>query len=357
MFMQAQPLASVASGDVVPLSQPFLNGRELELVAEVLQSGRLSDGPMRQRFEQSFAELVGTRHAVAVSSSAAALRIAALTVGWSAGDEVVMSALAPGAAVDAVHRTGATVRFADVDAQTLTLSVDAVRAVLRDRTAGIIASNSFGWPADVPTLDAIGRERDIATIEDASEAFGAMRRGRGIMDDAAWPGVFSFDQDRQLAIGEGGMLCTDDEDLALAWRERLEHVRMSDVSCAIGVAQLEKVPRMLAMREHVAAEYARALAKVPGVTTPPASIEGDVRSWFGYWILLDDGVERDVIVERLRSSGIECATHELAADAAEACPVAAGAANRAVSVPLYPHLSPQQQHRVVGELREALAAG
>ncbi|MCW2921811.1 MAG: Glutamine--scyllo-inositol transaminase [Thermoleophilia bacterium] len=356
MFMQAQPLAA-ASEDVVSLSQPFLNGRELELVAEVLQSGRLSDGPMRQRFEQSFAELVGTRHAVAVSSSAAAMRIAALTVGWSAGDEVIMSPLAPAAAVDAVHRTGATVRFADVDARTLTLSPDAVTDALRDRTAGIIASNSFGWPSDVPTFQAFAREHDIAVIEDASEAFGAMRRGRGIMDDAAWPGVFSFDQDRQLAIGEGGMLCTDDAGLAQAWRARLEHVRMSDVSCAIGVAQLEKVPRMLAMREHVAAEYARALIKVAGVTTPPSSIDGDVRSWFGYWILLDEDVDRDLIVERLRSGGIECATHELALDAAETCPVAAAAARRAVSIPLYPHLSPQQQHRVVGALRDALAAG
>jgi perosamine synthetase len=329
MFMQAQPLAAV-SGDVVPLSQPFLNGRELELVAEVLQSGRLSNGPMRQRFEQSFAELVGTRHAVAVSSSAAALRIAALTAGWSSGDEVVMSPLAPAAAVDAVHRTGAAVRFADVDAQTLTLSSDAVEAALRDRTAGIIASNSFGWPADLPTFDTVARVHGITVIEDASEAFGAMRRGRGIMDDAAWPAVFSFDQDRQLAIGEGGMLCTDDAELAEAWRSRLEHVRMSDVSCAIGVAQLEKVPRMLAMREHVAAEYARALANVAGVTTPPASIEGDVRSWFGYWILLDEHVQRDHVVEHLQARGIECATHELAADAADTYPVAAAAAARAL---------------------------
>ncbi len=356
MFMQAQPLAPASDG-VVSLSQPFLNGRELELVAEVLQSGRLSDGPMRHRFEQSFAELVGTRHAVAVSSSAAAMRIAALAAGWSAGDDVIMSALAPSAAVDAVHRTGATVRFADVDEVTLTLSAAAVESVLLDRTAGIIASNSFGWPADLPSFDTLARVHGIAVLEDASEAFGAMRRGRGILDEAAWPAVFSFDQDRQLAIGEGGMLCTDDAELAQAWRARLEHVRMSDVSCAIGVAQLEKVPRMLAMREHVAAEYARALADIPGVSTPPASIEGDVRSWFGYWILLDDAIERDAVLQQLHARGIECATHELASDAVATCPVAVSAAARAVSIPLYPHLSPQQQHRVVDALRDALAAG
>jgi perosamine synthetase len=356
MFMQSQPMTTPVA-DGVPMSQPFLNGRELELVAEVLQSGRLSGGPMRARFERSFAELVGTAHAVAVSSSAAALRVAALGAGWQAGDEVVMSPLAPAAAVDAVHRTGATVRFADVDPRTLTLSPESVEAAITPQTSGIIASNSFGWPADLPTFDTIARVHGIAVVEDASEAFGAIRRGRGILDDAVLPAVFSFEQDRQLAIGEGGMLCTDDADLARAWRARIEHVRMSDVSCAIGVAQLEKVPRMLAMREHVAAEYARAFANVAGITTPPASVDGDLRSWFGYWVMLDDGIDRDDVVRRLQALGIECATHALAGRQADGCPIAASAAARAVSLPLYPHLSPQQQQRVVEALRDVLAAG
>ncbi len=354
--MQTQPTEARLE-DGVPLSQPFLNGRELELVAEVLQSGRLSGGPMRSRFEHAFAELVGTRHAVAVSSSSAALRVAALDAGWTSGNEVVMSPLAPAAAVDAVHRTGASVRFADVDSHTLTLTPATVEAALTQHTTGIIASDSFGWPADLPTFDTIARAHGLVVVEDASEAFGAIRGGRGILDDAVWPAVFSFDQDRQLAIGEGGMLCTDDAELARAWRARIDHVRMSDVSCAIGVAQLEKVPRMLAMREHVAAEYARALADVAGVTAPPAIVDGDLRSWFGYWVMLDEAVDRDEIVRRLRASGIECATHPLAGSHADGCPIAVSAAARAVSIPLYPHLSPQQQHRVVEALRDALAAG
>lgn len=356
MFMQSQPTETRLE-DGVPLSQPFLNGRELELVSEVLQSGRLSGGPMRTRFEQSFAELVGTAHAVAVSSSAAALRVAALASGWRHDDEVIMSPLAPAVAVDAVHRTGATVRFADVDAHTLTLSPDTVEAAITERSAGIIASDSFGWPADLPTFDTISRVHGITVVEDASEAFGAIRGSRGILDDAVWPAVFSFDQDRQLAIGEGGMLCTDDAELASAWRARIDHVRMSDVSCAIGVAQLEKVPRMLAMREQVAAEYARALAGVTGVSTPPAVVDGDLRSWFGYWVMLDEAVDRDAVVGRLQDRGIECATHALAGQRVEDCPIAASAAARAVSIPLYPHLSPQQQHRVVEALRDALDAG
>jgi perosamine synthetase len=355
MFMQSQPLA-VPAEDVVPLSQPFLNGRELELVAEVLQSGRLSDGPMRARFEQDFAQFVGARYAVALSSGAAALRVAALGADWHAGDEVVMSLLASPAAVDAVRRTGATVTFADVDERTLTLSPAAVEAVLCDRTAGVIASDTFGWPADLATFDTIARVHGLTVIEDASEAFGAVRDGHGV-GGSTWPVVFAFDGDRQLAIGEGGMLCTDDEALAQAWRARTDHVRMSDVSCAIGVAQLEKAPRSLAMREHVAAEYARSLADVPGVSVLDATRGGDVRSWYGYRVVLDEDVDVAHVVASIEARGVECATVTAVDESAGDCPVARSVASRSIALPLSPHLSPQQQHRVVAALRDALAAG
>jgi dTDP-4-amino-4,6-dideoxygalactose transaminase len=356
MFMQAQPLAT-STDEVVPLAQPFLNGRELELVSEVLRSGRLSDGPMRTRFERAFAEAVGARHAVAVSSSAAAMRIAALDSGWSVGDEVVVSALAPAAAIDAVRRTGASVAFADVDAATRTLCAESVEAAISPRTAGIIASGTFGTPADLPTFDTIARVHGLALVEDASEAFGALRSNRALLDGATWPAVFAFDQDRQLAVGEGGMLCTDDPALARAWRARIDHVQMSDVASAIGVAQLEKAPRMLAMRDHVAAEYARSLKGVTGVEAPPEAARGAVRSMLGYWILLDEGVDRDELVQSLHARGVECGTCTLAGDTAQDCPTAATIASRAVALPLYPQLSPQQQHRVVATLRDVLAAG
>jgi perosamine synthetase len=383
MVMQAEATATVAE-DVVPLAQPYLNGREVELVTEVLQSGRLSLGPMTTRFEQMFAEFVGTEHAVAVSSGTAGLHVAAITAGWGPGDEVITSPFSFVASANIARYTGATVTFADIDEHTLNMDPAAVEAAVTDRTRGIVPVDIFGWPVDMDALDEIAGRHGLTMVEDSCEALGAKYRGRNVGAGTGWPSVFAFYANKQMTTGEGGMLCTDDAEQAEAWRslvnqgradsgqwlahDRLGYnFRLSDVASAIGVAQLEKLPRILAMRQQVAAEYTRLLANVPGVTTPLADSGGNERSWFVYWIVLDEGIDRNAVMEQLTERGIQCKPYlpsihlqpmyrELGFTEGM-FPVSESISSRSLAIPFFPQMSPQQQERVVAELHDVLAAG
>jgi len=383
MVMQAESTATVAA-DVVPLAQPFLNGREIELVTEVIQSGRLSLGPMLTRFEEMFAEFVGTKHAVAVSSGTAGLHVAAITAGWGPGDEVITSPFSFVASANIARYTGATVTFADIDAQTLNMDPAAVEAQVNSRTRGIVPVDIFGWPVDMDALDVIAKRHDLKMIEDSCEALGAKYKGRMVGSNTGWPSVFAFYANKQMTTGEGGMLCTDDAAEADAWRSLINqgradtgqwlahdrlgfNFRLSDVASAIGVAQLEKLPRILAMRQQVAAEYSRMLADVPGVTVPLADSDGNERSWFVYWVVLDEGLDRNDVMAKLTERGIQCKPYlpsihlqpmyrELGFKEGM-FPVSESISERSLAIPFFPQMSPQQQQRVVEELRDVLAAG
>ncbi|MCW2923141.1 MAG: Glutamine--scyllo-inositol transaminase [Thermoleophilia bacterium] len=375
---------SLVESDTVPLAQPFLNGRELELVGEVLRSGRLSLGPMRERFEQMFAELVGVEHAVAVSSGTAGLHVAAMTAGWGPRDEVVMSPLAVAAAANVTRSTGAAVRFADVRAETFDLDPAAVDAAVSARTRGVVAVDACGWPCDLAAIGVVAKRHGLVVVEDAGTALGALRGGRPVGAGSPWSTVFAFSADKLLTTGEGGMVCTDDAAIATRWRAMVDqqsfgdvagvplepfgvNVRLSDVASAIGVGQLERLGQTMAMRRQVAADYERLLRRTAGVTTPLDAVGRDERAWGGYSVLLDADVDRDVVLVRLAEHGIECGptfpglpAHPLYGELgvrAGMFPVAEAVAARSLSLPFSPVLSPHQQARVVEALQDVLAAG
>ncbi|MCW2972098.1 MAG: Glutamine--scyllo-inositol transaminase [Thermoleophilia bacterium] len=368
--------------DVVPLAQPFINGREVELVTEVLRSGQLSMGPMLARFEELFARFVGTRHAVAVSSGTAGLHLACSTAGFGVGDEVITSPFSFAASANVARSTGSTVTFADIDPHTLGLDPEAVAHAVTSRTRGIIPVDVFGWPADMDSLSVISATHGLAMVQDAREALGATSQGR-MVGTAGVPAVFAFHADKQITTGEGGMLVTDDDDLAARWRSiidqgrtdtgrPLEHgdlgynIRLSDLASALGVAQLEKLPRMLALRREIAAEYTRGLAGVDGITTPRPDGEGTVRSWFVYWVVLDEALDRAEVRAQLTERGIETTPYlssmhlqpsfrELGYRAGM-FPVAESISARSLALPFFPQMSPHQQDRVIGALRDILGA-
>jgi perosamine synthetase len=383
MVMQAEATAAVDQ-DVVPLAQPFLNGREIELVSEVIRSGRLSLGPMLTRFETMFAEFVGTKHAVAVSSGTAGLHVAAITSGWGPGDEVITSPFTFVSSANIARYTGATVTFADIDPQTLNMDPVAVEAAVTDKTKGIVPVDIFGWPVDMDAMDDIARRHDLTIVQDSCEALGALYKGRKVGSGTGWPSVFAFYANKQMTTGEGGMLCTDDDSLAEQWRSLINqgradsgqwlahdrlgfNFRLSDVASAIGVAQVEKLPRILALRQQVAAEYTRMLADIEGVTTPLADGDGNVRSWFVYWVVLDEGIDRNDVMQQLNDRGIQCKPYLPSVHLQPMYrelgfregmfPVSENISKRSLALPFFPSMSPQQQERVVGELRDVLAAG
>ena len=383
MVMQAEATAAVDQ-DVVPLAQPFLNGREVELVTEVIRSGRLSLGPMLTRFETMFAEFVGTKHAVAVSSGTAGLHVAAITAGWGPGDEVITSPFTFVSSANIARYTGATVTFADIDEQTLNMDPAAVEAAVTDKTAGIVPVDIFGWPVDMDALDAIARRHSLTMVQDSCEALGAKYGGRNVGSGTGWPSVFAFYANKQMTTGEGGMICTDDDALAEQWRSLINqgradsgqwlahdrlgfNFRLSDVASAIGVAQVEKLPRILALRQQVAAEYTRMLADIPGVQTPLRDGGGNERSWFVYWVVLDEGIDRNDVMQQLNDRGIQCKPYLPSVHLQPMYrelgfregmfPVSESVSRRSLALPFFPAMSPQQQERVVAELRDVLAAG
>src|SRR5829696_287679 len=259
--------------DVIPLAKPVIGEAEEQAVLEVLRSGQLSLGPHVPAFERAFAERVGARHAAAVSSGTTGLHLALRAVGVSAGDEVVTSPFSFVASANAPLFEGARPVFADIDPVTLSIDPDAAAAAITGRTTALLPVHIFGYPADVAALERHG----LPIVEDACEALGARHADGTPVGGRGHPAAFGFYANKQLTTGEGGMVVMgsaehkeriDSErnqgrapDMGWLDHDRLGfNYRLSDIACAIGLAQLERLDDMLAGRARVAAWYREALA-------------------------------------------------------------------------------------------------
>jgi perosamine synthetase len=365
----------------VPLSGAFLDEREEELVLEVLRSGRLSLGPMIDRFEEAFAEEVGVPYAAAVSSGTAGLHLLCISAGISPGDEVITSPYSFAASANCFIYEGGVPVFADVDARTLNMRPDAVRAAVTPRTKAIVAVDIYGYPCELDELRAIADEHGLTLIQDSCEALGAVYRGRQVGTHGP-PAVFAFYPNKQMTTGEGGIVTTHSEEewrLLRSLRNQgrgdaggwLEHVRLgfnyrlSDVSAAIGLAQVEKLDEILPRRAAVAAVYTELLHGVDGVELPLADDADHVRSWFVYVVALRDNATRERVIAAFEREGIGYnrylpAIHlqpymrERYGFAEGLCPVAEDLSGRTLALPFFTALERDRQERVVEVLAGAL---
>jgi perosamine synthetase len=365
----------------VPLSRPYIDEREEELVIEVLRSGRLSLGPAIERFEQLIAERVGAPYAAAVSSGTAGLHMLCHIAGVGEGDEVITSPISFVATANCFIVEGGRPVFADVDPQTLNLDPAAVEAAITDRTKGIVAVDMFGYPCELDELRAIAEHHGLWIIDDSCEALGAEYKG-GAIGSHGISGAFGFYPNKQITTGEGGVVTTHDEEeweLLKSLRNQgrsydsrwFHHVRLgfnyrfTDLQAAVGIAQLEKLDRLLAMRSEAAARYTTLLAGFDGVEPPLADDADHKRSWFVYVVKVAPGVDRDAVLERLAAQGIEAghyvpAVHlqpymrERYGFTEGTCPVAEDACDRTLALPFFPQLEAEDQERVVAALRDAL---
>jgi perosamine synthetase len=308
----------VVTTRAIPLARPHVDEREEELVLEVLRSGLLSLGPVATQFERAFAEVVGTRYAVACSSGTTGLHAALHRLGVGPGDEVLTSSFSFISSANVILYERATAVFADIDERTFNVDPDALEAAITPRTRAIIPVHIFGYPAEIERISAIARRHGIPMVEDACEALGASIRGRAVGRHGN-PAVYGFYPNKQMTTGEGGMITTDDEAVHRELRslvnqgrssngdwlvhERLGfNYRMDDMSAAVGLAQLEKLPLLLARRREVAERYAELLGGVPGVGLP---FEGEhERSWFVYPIRLAEGVDRGRAIDAMAERGV-----------------------------------------------------
>ncbi len=307
---------------MIPINAPQIGEEEVEAVVRVLKSGILTNalgaGPMVKRFEEEFARFVKAKHAIAVNSGTAALHMAVVSAGIKRGDEVVLPSFTFVAATEAVVMAEAKPVFVDIDPETYNIAPEAVKKILTKKTKAVIAVDLYGSPADLKPIREIADQHGLKIIEDAAQAHGATYNGKPVgayADVTCW----SFYASKNMTTGEGGMVTTNDDEVAETLRlirshgekEKYKSVllghnyRMPEMEAAMGVIQLKKLPKFLAKRKENAE---RLTAKLRGEKSLqlPREPKGCRNSWYLYTIRVKDAdrKRRDTIVKKLRNEGI-----------------------------------------------------
>ncbi len=368
---------------LLPYGRQSVDEADIAAVAEVLRSDWLTTGPKVAEFERAWAERVGAQQAVAVNSGTAALHAAVFAAGIGSGDEVIVTPLTFAASANCVLYQGGRPVFADVQPDTLNIAPAAVEAAITSRTRAIIAVDYAGQPADLAELRAIAERRDLILIEDAAHAIGATYKGQpvGAISDLT---TFSAHPVKHVTTGEGGLITTDDAQLAerMRWfrnhgittdhRQRTEkggwfyemvalgyNYRLPDLNCALGLSQLRKLEGWLARRREIATRYTQAFANLPAVQ--PLTVRANREpAWHIYPILLDTArlrADRAQVFAALRAENIGVNVHYIPVYwhpyyarlgyGRGLCPVAEEAYERLITLPLFPAMSERDVEDVI----------
>lgn len=365
------------------LSRPDITDKEIASVVEVLRGPNLSLGPKLTEFEEALARYLGRRRAVAVNSGTSGLFLSLLALGIGQGDEVITTPFSFVASATSIMMTGAKPVFVDVDPVSLNLCPDRLEAAITPRTRAILPVEVFGNPAGFEDICRIAERNRLPVVEDSCEALGSVLNGKkaGTFGKLS---VFGFYPNKQITTGEGGAVLTDDAalaDLCTSLRnqgrssgdqwllhERLGYnFRLSDINCALGLAQLARIDEIKTRRSRVAQWYQEMLADEVRLIVPTAPAGGDI-SWFVVVVRLADSVgceHRDRLLEEMRRQKIQVSNYfppiHLQPFIAERCghgpgdfPVCENAARRTVALPFHAHLTEDDVAFVCGVLRGIL---
>ena len=386
--MNADSSTTAQAGWAVPLSDVKVTDEITDAAHEALASGWWSMGPRVEKFEEAFATFAGTRHAIAVSNGTAALHLALLAAGCVAGDEVILPSLNFVAAANTISHTGARPVFCDVvGPHDLNMDPEAVEAAVGPSTRAIVALHYGGFPCDIAAILEIAERHGLAVIEDAAHAPGSYVNGR-MCGSFGRAGCFSFFSNKNLAIGEGGMVVTDDDDVAasvrslrshgmttLTWARHRGHAnsydvvargfnyRLDEVRAAVGLVQLAGLTEGNRARAEIAASYRLGLGQADGVTVPFTD-HGPATTLAHHLavILLENDAARSSVRSQLMERRIQTSMHyppihgfsEYARDDGRPLPITDDVAARLLTLPLYPHMSVDQVDLVVSSVLEAL---
>jgi perosamine synthetase len=303
----------------IPLAQPSIGPRERELVEQVLASDSLALGPFARAFEDGIAALAGRSYGISCSSGTAGLHMAIRALGIGEGDEVITTPFSFVASANCILYERARPRFVDIEEATLGLDPDLVEASAGPRVKAVLPVHVFGQPCRIDELVAMADRHGWRVVEDACEALQSSYQGRplGSFGDAS---VFAFYPNKQITTGEGGVVVTDDPELAAAFRSLrnqgrdedgtwLRHVqlgynyRLDELSAAIGVAQLERAEELRLSRQRVATAYGEELGGFDWVRLPRA-VPGAEVNWFVYVVQLDQRVDRERVMTDLAELGV-----------------------------------------------------
>jgi len=359
---------------MIPVARPDIGPEEIAAVTAVLESGMLAGGRRVAELEQRWAAFVGTKHAIAVSNGTVALMCIFEGLGIVPGDEVITVGHTFNATVSAILYTGATPVFVDIEPDTYVIDAARIEAAITPHTRAICPVHLFGLPADMDMIVAIANRHGLAVVEDACQAHGAEFRGRRV--GSFGHGAFSLYGTKNMTTGEGGLITTDDDRLAdwirlyrnQGMRERYHHeilgynFRLSDVAAAIGLCQLDKLDRNTARRREIAARYDEAFADLPIRT--PITPEGRTHVFHQYTV--DVGPQRDAIVTALAAAGVSTGIYYpipvnrqpyvLERGISADLPATDVAAERTLSLPMFPSMTEAEQDQVIAAVTAIIAA-
>jgi perosamine synthetase len=339
---------------------------------------------MLHEFERKFGGALGVPYASAVSSGTAALHLAIRAAGVKAGDEVVTTPFSFVASANSVLYEGAKPVFCDIDRRTLNIDPLAAEAAVTRRTSGLLPVHIFGYPAAMPLLEDLARRKKLWIVEDACEALGAVHSDGRPVGARGNLSVFAFYPNKQVTTGEGGIVVSR----SAAEKQRIDsernqgrapnmgwldhdrlgfNYRLSDVACALGVGQVERLAELLAARARAAAMYAEALGGIEGLELPCADEAGDRRSWFVFVVQLPRGMSRDATVAALARVGIETKPYLPAIHLMSfyrerfgwregQFPVCEDVSRRSLALPFFGAITESQVARVAEELAKLLPA-
>lgn len=367
----------------ISLSAPDITEAEIQAVVEVMRTPRLSLGPRVPEFEQAFVERLGVRHAIACNSGTSALHLIWRAMGIGAGDEVITTSFSFIASSNSIMFEHGRPVFVDVDPDTWQIDHRQIEAAITPRTRAIMPVDVFGSIPDMDAISAIAARHKLRVLEDSCEALGSTYKGRkaGTLADAA---AFGFYPNKQITTGEGGMIVTDDDTIALRCRSMrnqgrdpdagwLAHARLGfnyrlpDINCAIGVVQMRRLEEILSRRARVAAWYSARLRDERRIRLQ--KIPADVHmSWFVFVVRLSDEysqADRDRMMDALRGRGIGCNNYftpihlqpfygEAFGCRAGDLPRTEALAGRTIALPFHNGLTEGDVERVVREFRGLL---
>jgi perosamine synthetase len=387
MSTLAQATSPKPAPTMIPVARPSIGEREELAVLEVLRSGWITQGPRVAEFERAFSAYIGCRHAIAVSSCTTALQLALLAQGVGPGDEVICPSLSFIATANSIASTGATPVFADIDLKTYNLDPAQLEGLITERTRAILVVHQIGLASEMDAISAITRRHSLPVIEDSACAIGSSYNGDLIGRPIGRMACFSFHPRKVLTTGEGGMITTDEDELAERLRRLRQHAmslsdvarhnaktiatetydevgynyRMTDMQAAIGLVQLERLPGFLARRRALAANYTQALQSLDWLQCPtvPANCEHNYQSYM-VRLMNDAPATRDSIMQALLERNISTrrsimAIHREAPYRSSRWDVSLPVTNHVTEtgfiLPLYHEMTEEDQDRIIDALR------